>query len=206
MADLEAKRAVFRRQFRELMDQGHASVTCGCGRSIPVRFAYHCYFCGLWFCPACARVHFGERPQHNEDELKTMEVPMPERLIYLAAPYTAKLPDGSRDEATERARVTAVTRLARDLLLRGLLPLSPLTHGQPIADKGFAGDWRTWERLDSELLRRCDEVWVCTLPGWEDSRGVMAEILLAGRLGKPVRFVDALGNEVQVRAMEVLDA
>jgi hypothetical protein len=66
---IEECRVIMQRQFRELMNGNSANVTCGCGRTLPVRFAYRCYFCGLWFCPGCARLHFGERPQHAEDIL-----------------------------------------------------------------------------------------------------------------------------------------
>ena len=63
-AVVEYKRTLYKAQFRELM--GPSRVTCGCGRSIPVRFAYRCFFCGIWFCRTCAEAHFGERPQHIE--------------------------------------------------------------------------------------------------------------------------------------------
>lgn len=65
--DIEAKRTLYKAQFKELMCQGHAMVTCGCGRTVPVRFAYRCFFCGIWFCRPCAEAHFGERPQHVEE-------------------------------------------------------------------------------------------------------------------------------------------
>jgi hypothetical protein len=37
-------------------------------------------------------------------------------------------------------------------------------------------------------LRRCDEVVVLMLDGWERSEGVQAEIRIAEALGKPVRY------------------
>lgn len=63
----DAKRAQYRRQFTELHEQPDVFVTCDCGHRLPVKHAYRCYFCGIWFCAKCAEDHFGPRPQHNED-------------------------------------------------------------------------------------------------------------------------------------------
>ena len=62
-------------------------------------------------------------------------------------------------------------------------------HGHALVDYGLPPDWAFWQRLDCELLRRCDEVVVLMLDGWESSAGVQAEVRLAGELGKPVRYV-----------------
>jgi hypothetical protein len=35
-------------------------VTCGCGRRVAIECMFRCYFCGIWFCPKCAKEHFGE--------------------------------------------------------------------------------------------------------------------------------------------------
>ncbi|MFA4971809.1 MAG: FYVE zinc finger domain-containing protein [bacterium] len=47
-----------RSQFRELTGT-EAGVTCAsCQRKVPVRFMYHCFNCGLWFCHRCSGEHF----------------------------------------------------------------------------------------------------------------------------------------------------
>jgi hypothetical protein len=38
------------------------SVTCPCGRTVALRDAYRCWFCGLFFCFHCAEQHFGPKP------------------------------------------------------------------------------------------------------------------------------------------------
>lgn len=47
-------------QLRELGAARDVEVTCPCGHPAPMIFAYHCYFCGLWFCRRCAARHFGD--------------------------------------------------------------------------------------------------------------------------------------------------
>jgi hypothetical protein len=33
-------------------------VTCYCGRTINVNYAFRCFYCGLYFCRICAARHF----------------------------------------------------------------------------------------------------------------------------------------------------
>lgn len=41
-------------------------VTCECGLTMPLRFAYRCLYCGAFFCQRCAETHFGKtREQYN---------------------------------------------------------------------------------------------------------------------------------------------
>lgn len=50
-------------------------------------------------------------------------------------------------------------------------------------------DERYWCEATLEIMRRCDAVFVG--PGWEDSRGTLAEIREALLLGKPVFFEES---------------
>jgi hypothetical protein len=47
-------------QTREVVNGGR--VTCSCGKQVPIHYMYHCYFCGRWVCPKCAKSHFGKKP------------------------------------------------------------------------------------------------------------------------------------------------
>lgn len=105
-------------------------------------------------------------------------------MIYLASPYS------DADPAVEQARFDAVCRAAAVLMRRGLLIFSPIAHSHPIARFGLPTDWSFWQRYDSAMLTKCDELWVLTLPGWDRSVGVQAEVRLANELGKPVWLVD----------------
>lgn len=58
------RRAGLKAQLLEVLQ--HGRVTCECGESIAVMHAYKCFYCGFWFCPACARIHFAI-PEHIQD-------------------------------------------------------------------------------------------------------------------------------------------
>ena len=44
------------RQFKQAMNEH--KVTCLCERTVTVHTAFRCYYCGEYFCAACAEVHF----------------------------------------------------------------------------------------------------------------------------------------------------
>jgi len=84
------------------------------------------------------------------------------------------------------------------MLGAGMLVFSPIAHSVPIAEHGGAPDtWDFWRSLDLEILGRCDEVVVLKLPGWDESRGVQAEVAMARKLGKPVSYVAPLPEIVE---------
>lgn len=107
-----------------------------------------------------------------------------EGLIYLASPY-------SHDEETIRdLRFLLVCKAAATLMRRGQLVFSPIAHTHPIAAHGLPGHWKFWERYDRKMIALCDRLVVLTLPGWEKSTGVQAEIRIAQELGKDVSYLD----------------
>jgi hypothetical protein len=46
-------------QAKELADQSNTEVTCPCGAVRPLRTTFQCFYCGIYFCPRCAKDHFG---------------------------------------------------------------------------------------------------------------------------------------------------
>jgi hypothetical protein len=110
---------------------------------------------------------------------------MSDRLIYLASPYS------HTDPAVREHRFQKACQAAATLMSRGVLLFAPICHTHPIA---MAGDlpkgWNFWQRYDRIMVERCEEVWVLMLVGWRESKGVMAEIALAEKLGKPVKYME----------------
>jgi hypothetical protein len=108
------------------------------------------------------------------------------KKIYLACPYSHP------EAAVRETRFQQVNAVAADLMLRGNMVFSPISHTHPIA---LAGDlpkgWNFWAAYDKTFIQWCDEVWVLTLEGVCDSVGVRAEIDLADRMGKVVRYISA---------------
>ena len=105
-------------------------------------------------------------------------------LIYLASPYSHP------DPAVRVSRFDAVCRAASRLMRDGVHLYSPIVHCHPLAVQGgLPTSWEFWEQYDRKIIAACGEVWVCTMDGWRESKGVTAEIKIAEELGLPVRFV-----------------
>ncbi|HUT91256.1 MAG TPA: DUF1937 family protein [Thermoguttaceae bacterium] len=104
-------------------------------------------------------------------------------MIYLCSPYTHP------DPAVVEQRFEAACRAAAALIRQGKTVFSPVAHSHSICRFGLPGDWGFWERHDLEHLAVCDEVVVLKLDGWQQSRGVQAEVAQARAMGKPVTFL-----------------
>ena len=55
--DTPEEAAFNRQQFQDAKNLGQ--ITCDCGTTVPLRFAYRCYYCDGYFCIDCAAEHFG---------------------------------------------------------------------------------------------------------------------------------------------------
>jgi hypothetical protein len=103
-------------------------------------------------------------------------------VIYIASPYSHP------DPTVREARYDAVCEHAASMLRDGRLVYSPVAHSHPLAARGLPGDWSFWARHNAAMLARCTALAVLTLPGWEQSEGVAAEVEIARRLGLPVGY------------------
>lgn len=56
------------KQQREIYSQKPKTikVTCECGKRPDIKFAFLCYFCGLYFCQDCASDHFGDSKEKKD--------------------------------------------------------------------------------------------------------------------------------------------
>ena len=108
------------------------------------------------------------------------------KCVYLASPYNHP------DETVKKARVKNVTKAAFELFKQGVYVFSPLTHNVPLIDLGLENRWEGgWESYDLGMLARMDGLYVLMVPGWEESRGVRAEIAHATELGLPIEYLAA---------------
>ena len=106
-------------------------------------------------------------------------------MIYLATPYSHPDPE-VREVRFEHACV-----IAGELMHAGHLIFSPIAHTHPIAIRcDLPTDWAYWRRYDLGMLTMCDRLLVAKMEGWEESKGVQAEIEIAKDRGIPIEYLE----------------
>ena len=100
-------------------------------------------------------------------------------MIYLATPYF------DPDPAVRQWRFEAACKATAQMLRAGLIVFSPIAHSHPLTRYGLPGDWKFWHRYDRAHLEACSAMAVLTLEGWQESKGVQAEIRIAHELNMP---------------------
>lgn len=106
------------------------------------------------------------------------------KILYLASPYSHESP-----EVREHRYRIACSKTAA-LIHAGHVVYSPIVHSHVLhRDHGLDGDWEFWREQDEHMIGLCEKVLVLRILGWEESKGVAAEIEIAKRLGKPVEYV-----------------
>jgi hypothetical protein len=107
-------------------------------------------------------------------------------MIFLATPYTHP------DENVMETRRTNVCVISSLLLEKGIFSFSPLIYGlelikhSHLEDKSFA----YWEQYCESLLKKSDELYVINCDGWENSKGLLAEIKFFSQFNKNMYFID----------------
>ena len=110
---------------------------------------------------------------------------MKNRLIYLASPYSHD------DPKVRHERFVHACRAAGKLMSEGKIVFSPISHTHPIAQYcDLPKDWMFWERQDRAIIEWCGAMVVLRLPGWQESKGVQAELAIADEYGLPVSYID----------------
>jgi hypothetical protein len=79
---------------------------------------------------------------------------------------------------------------------RGVSVISPIAHSHPIFCRApdVGRHFENWMELDLALIDASEAVYVLTLDGYQQSRGVKAEVEHARATGKPVVFIDRDGE------------
>lgn len=102
--------------------------------------------------------------------------------IYLAVPYSNPDPD------VRSERFNCASDWANRLTRQGKIIYSPITHGHVLSLwGGLPVDFDFWQTHCLSFLRSwAQELYVLTIPGWEQSKGVQAEMEEAQRLKLPI--------------------
>lgn len=127
-----------------------------------------------------------ERNQLKSDTKNTTK-----GIIYLASPYTSNNSNPEDKKSTEHLRFSTTARIAGELINKGHIIYSPITHNHPMKIRtDLPGDWEFWKSFDEIMIKACSELWVLMLYGWNVSKGVTAEIEIAKSLRMPIKFID----------------
>jgi len=100
-------------------------------------------------------------------------------MIYIASPYTHK------DKAIEEKRFVEVAKATAHFVKKGAMAFSPIVHGHSLVEFGGLDgmDEHNWLDYDFKFLEMSALLLVLAIDGWEESRGVRAEIAFAKRHG-----------------------
>lgn len=110
--------------------------------------------------------------------------------IYLASPYYHP------DFDVRHERFVKVCRAAAMLIMHKYIVFSPIAHSHPInVYSGLDCDstvnlYGLWMMQDLPLLKWADEMWILTLDGWKESKGIGIERRYARKLGKFIRLIE----------------
>lgn len=128
-----------------------------------------------------------------------MYYPKTSKLVYLASPYSH--PDS--DVKLQRYKLTTKLSATIMQIYEDVLIFNPITHTHNIAVLGgFSGGWERWAEFDLRIIDACDELWVHTMVGWQESIGVSAEIEYARKIDIPVRKANMSVGILTVRLLK----
>ena len=119
--------------------------------------------------------------------------------IYLASPYT------TTDKFARAARYRLVCRATAALMERGELVFAPVAYGHSLEErlsKNFPYEY--WIRWSKVMLSGASRLYVLTVSGWQDSKGIGVEVKLAHELNIPVQGYAFGPDSEDVSGLDIL--
>jgi hypothetical protein len=107
------------------------------------------------------------------------------KLIYIGSPYS------HTDPEVVEENYRRVSRLAAKLCSEGKVAFSPITYGHTLL--GFVqmpNDWEFWKSFCLSFLEHSEELIVYKMPGWENSKGLAAEIEFATEKNIKITWIE----------------
>jgi hypothetical protein len=112
-------------------------------------------------------------------------------VIYLASPYSHP------DPLIMQSRFEVAERVTAQLLNKRVWVYSPIVHCHALATRfNLPRNFEFWRDYNFALLRHASELYVTDMPGWDESKGVAAELNFARQCGIPRRLLDILSKEL----------
>ena len=106
------------------------------------------------------------------------------KMIFVSSPYT------SQDPAVTLERYENVCKYTAELVASGQVAFSPIVYGHTLLSYAkMPSDWQFWKNFCESFLSKCAEVHVLTIPGWQESTGVAAEIAFAESKEIPIKYI-----------------
>lgn len=105
-------------------------------------------------------------------------------MIFVSAPYY------DFDKDIIRSRVAIVSKYCGRLISEGKIAISPICLGHLVVEHcSMPNDFNYWEKYSIKVLSKCNELHVLKIKGWEESRGVSAEIKYAVRHKIKIKYI-----------------
>lgn len=115
---------------------------------------------------------------------------MEKRLIYIGSPYSHPDPEVVEENYKK------VSRLAARLCSEGHVAFSPITYGHTLLGfQDMPGDWEFWKAFCLAFLEHADELLVYKMEGWENSKGLAAEIEYAKEKNITINWIEFDPNQ-----------
>ena len=105
-------------------------------------------------------------------------------IEYLAIPYS------HTNVLVRKYRFEIANKIASDLIRKGRIIFSPISHCHPLTDYGLPGSWDYWKKYSYEFLKNAKKLIVIKLEGWKESTGVQGEIKIAIEIGLTIEYID----------------
>jgi len=118
-------------------------------------------------------------------------------MIYLASPYT------DPSAVIMDQRYEAAMHCTALMLRRRMYVYSPIVHCHELAKRHeLPRDFEFWQKYDLHMLDRSSQILVLKLPGWQESRGVTAELAHARSTCMPRALVEVVKDDLVYEVLE----
>lgn len=113
-------------------------------------------------------------------------------MIFISSPYTSinhvKTEINYREAASYAAHLTSLGHIA----------ISPIAYGHNLAAfRSMPLNWEFWKEFCISFLSKCSSIHVLMLDGWQESKGVSAEIEYAEENNIPIKYIKIETNYVE---------
>ena len=108
-------------------------------------------------------------------------------MLYLASPYTHENP------IIMEHRYKYMLQVCAYFANNKICVYSPIVHWHPVAKlHSLPKEFEFWQEFDRQFLDSCDEMLIIPLQGWEDSKGINAEVDYCEEQDIPFRLMDTI--------------